>query len=68
MLAFAIGLALLLGAGPAHAQTDDTPPTVESGTVDGTTLTLTFSENLRETNTSGLQFALTVDGIIEGAA
>ena len=55
------------GIGLAYAQADDTPPTVESAEVDGTTLKVTFSETLRKTNTSGLQWALWVDGIVEGA-
>ena len=64
----AAGVTLLLISGPVQGQTDETPPTVESGTVDGTTLTLTFSEALRATDTSGLRFAFTVDGIIEGGS
>ena len=77
-LAVGLSLCLLVSAVPAHAQTgeeppaqaetDDTPPTVHSATVDGTVLTLTFSETLRATNTSWLQFAFTVDGIVEGAS
>ena len=66
-LALAFGLALLLSIGLAYAQTDETPPTVESATVDGAVLTLTFSEALRETDTSGLKWALWVDGIVESS-
>ena len=61
-LAFALITALLLVAGPVLGQTDETPPTVESAVVDGNTLTLTFSEDLKATDTSGLKWAIWVDG------
>ena len=64
--ALALGLILLLGAGLVQAQTDDTPPTMESARVDRTMLTVTFSEALRATNTSGLRWAFWVSGIVEG--
>ena len=64
----AAGLAFLLIAGPVLGQSDETPPTVESAVVDGNTLTLTFSEDLKATDTSGLKWAIWVDGIVEGSS
>ncbi len=50
----ALGLALvLLGAVPAFAQDDTTPPTLTGGEIDGETVTLTFSEPLDETAAGG---------------
>ena len=68
VLSLSVILALLLSSGPAHGQTDDTPPTVASATVDGARLTVTFSEPLRATSTAGMQFAIWADGIIDGAS
>ncbi len=49
----ALALTLLLGAVPAFAQDDTTPPTLTGGEIDGGTVTLTFSEPLDETSAGG---------------
>ena len=67
-VALVAGLVLVPAVGPAHAQSDTTPPTVESAWVEGTALTLIFSETLKATSTAGMQWAWTVDGIIDGAS
>ena len=65
-LTFTLIFALLMVAGTALGQTDETPPTVESAEVDRATLTLTFSETLKATSTSELKYALSANGVIEG--
>ena len=67
-VALAAGLVLLPSIGAAQTPSDTTPPTVESAWVDGATLTLTFSETLKATSTAGMQWAWTVDGIVEGVS
>jgi len=66
LLATGLTLPLLLAAPNAVAQPDDDPPVLRSGTVDGTTATLTFSEAVVSTDTGALVRAFFLDGIIDG--
>lgn len=61
-----LSLTLLLGAAPAQAQISGTP--LESATLLGTTLTLTFDKSLVITDTLALAQGFTVDGILDGGS
>ena len=66
MLAPALVLPLLFAAPKVAAQPDGDPPVPRSGTVDGTTATLTFSEAVVSTDPGALEIAFFLDGILDG--